>query len=61
MIDFSRLIVSTRPVIITFAGADSMQGASTLLKTLREAKPTEFLGVPRIFEKFEELVESQIH
>jgi long-chain-fatty-acid--CoA ligase ACSBG len=36
-----------------------MQG-SHIIQTLREAKPTEFLGVPRIFEKFEELIESQM-
>ena len=56
MIDFARLIVSPRPLVLTFSGVNSMQGVGTLIDTLREARPTEFLGVPRIFEKFEELI-----
>lgn len=43
-------------MVLTFAGADAMQGTGSLIETLKEAMPTEFLGVPRIFEKLEELI-----
>lgn len=37
---------------VTFAKPDALKG--TLVNTLRETRPTVFLGVPRVWEKFQE-------
>jgi long-chain-fatty-acid--CoA ligase ACSBG len=41
---------------VYYARPDALQG--TLVQTLQWAKPTAFLGVPRIWEKFEEKLKS---
>lgn len=41
---------------VWFAGPDALKGA--LIDTLKQARPTLFLGVPRVFEKIEEKLKS---
>lgn len=43
---------------VTHLTAGSLQG--TLISTLKEVKPTTFLGVPRIWEKFQETIEGSV-
>lgn len=40
---------------MTFAQPDAMFTGS-IIETLREARPTEFLAVPRIYEKLRDLI-----
>ena len=42
---------------VSFADEKALQG--TLIDTLREVRPTIFMGVPRIYEKLEERIRSQ--
>ena len=42
---------------MTFAQPDALQ--VSLISALRMARPTEFLGVPRVYEKFEEMIKQQ--
>ena len=41
--------------------ADRMALKGTLLTTLKEARPTRFLGVPRVWEKFMEGIQDQVN
>jgi len=51
MVDLVRLVVSQRPVMLTFAEPDIL--VNDLVKVLRLVHPTEMLAVPRVYEKFE--------
>jgi long-chain-fatty-acid--CoA ligase ACSBG len=44
---------------MTFAQPDALTHG-TLVETLREARPTEFIGVPRIYEKMRDLIKDQM-
>eukprot|EP00347_Sterkiella_histriomuscorum_P000024 403377473 len=59
MSDFMRTICSNQPVMMTFAQPDALFTGS-LIETLREARPTEFLAVPRIYEKLRDLIKDQM-
>ena len=54
-----RLICSNQPVLMTFAQPDALFSA-TLVETLRDARPTEFLAVPRIYEKLRDIIKDQM-
>ena len=59
MSDFTRLLCFTRPIILTFAQGDALTSGS-LIETMRDCRPTEFVAVPRVYEKFAEVVEASI-
>jgi len=50
-----RLLCYNQPLLLTFAQPDALMSA-TLIDTLREARPTEFIAVPRIYEKLREVI-----
>ena len=52
-----RLLVYARPLILTFAPPEVLNQSSLMLETLRIVRPTEFVAVPRVYEKFKELIE----
>ena len=51
-----RLIVFKRPVYLTFAPPEALNYSGLMLATLRYARPTEFVAVPRVYEKFKEMI-----
>lgn len=54
-----RLLCYNQPLLLTFAQPDALMSA-TLIDTLREARPTEFIAVPRIYEKLREVIKDQM-
>jgi long-subunit acyl-CoA synthetase (AMP-forming) len=54
MSDFSRLLVSRRPVQISFGEPEIVN--TRLHELLRVVKPTELIAVPRVFEKWQSLI-----
>ena len=57
MADFTRQIVSARPVQITFA-PQRILAENLLHETLRIVRPTELMAVPRVYEKFQDRLET---
>lgn len=47
----------TNAATVYFADCDALKGS--LIHTLRKARPTRFLGVPRVFEKLQEAVQTE--
>mmetsp|Transcript_19609 Transcript_19609/g.18689 ORF Transcript_19609/g.18689 Transcript_19609/m.18689 type:complete len:245 (+) Transcript_19609:634-1368(+) len=60
MIDFARLIVNNKPLVITFARMKETNGLQGLIETLKEVKPTEFLAHPSIFEQIRSVINTRI-
>jgi len=54
MADFSRLLVSDRPTMLTFPPAGAHP--DELVQTLQIARPTELVAVPRMYEKIEDSI-----
>lgn len=54
MFDLTRLICNKKQVIITIAPHPSLK--YTLVDTFKEARPTELIAVPRVYEKLEQFV-----
>ena len=57
MSDFTRLIVYSRPILLTFAPSEALTNSNLMLATLRYSRPTEFVAVQRVYEKFKEVIE----
>lgn len=55
-----RLIVFKRSVYLTFAPPEALNYSGLMLATLRYARPTEFVAVPRVYEKFKEMIEMRM-
>lgn len=54
MFDFTRLICNNKKILITFAPPGSLH--QSLVSTFKEAKPTELMAVPRVYEKLEQSI-----
>jgi long-subunit acyl-CoA synthetase (AMP-forming) len=52
-----RMLVYKRPIYLTFAPPEALNYSGLMLATLRYARPTEFVAVPRVYEKFKEIIE----
>ena len=55
MADLSRLLISWRPIQLTFAGQRYVN--ENLHEVLKIVKPTDLVAVPRIFEKWQTFIE----
>jgi len=55
-----RPLIFSRPVLLTFAPPEALSNAKQMLVTLRETQPTEFVAVPRVYEKFKEVIEMRM-
>lgn len=60
MSDFTRLITYGRPVILTFAPPDVLSHGNLMQASLQAVRPTEFVAVPRVYEKFKEMIEMRV-
>jgi long-subunit acyl-CoA synthetase (AMP-forming) len=58
--DLMRLLVYQRPIFLTFAPSVALNHSNLMLATLRYARPTEFVAVPRVYEKFKEIIEMRM-
>ena len=58
MADLSRMLISRRPIQLTFAGQRYVN--ENLHEVLKIVKPTDLVAVPRIFEKWQSLIEMTI-
>lgn len=58
MADLSRLLVSKRPIELTFAGPRLV--SENLHQVLQIVKPTDFIAVPRVYEKWQSLIELRL-
>ena len=52
-----RLFCYQREVLITFAPPEALNHAGLMLASLRYVQPSEFVAVPRVYEKFKEMIE----
>jgi len=59
MFDLTRLLCNKRSILITFAPAEALN--QNLVQTFREARPTELVAVPRVYEKLETFVKMKWH
>lgn len=58
MLDLSRLLISRRPIELTFAGQRYVN--ESLHEVLKIVKPTDLVAVPRIFEKWKSFIEMRL-
>jgi long-subunit acyl-CoA synthetase (AMP-forming) len=54
MFDLTRLLCNKRNILITFAPPVALN--QSLVETFIEARPTELVAVPRVYEKLESFV-----
>jgi len=55
MIDVSRMLISRRPIQLTFAGQRYVN--ENLHEVMKIVKPTDLVAVPRVYEKWQSLIE----
>lgn len=54
MADFSRLLVSRRPVVVSFGETEVVM--TRIHELLKVVKPTELIAVPRVYEKWQSFI-----
>jgi long-subunit acyl-CoA synthetase (AMP-forming) len=54
MADFSRLLVSRRPVLVSFGEPEVVM--TRIHELLKVVKPTELIAVPRVYEKWQSFI-----
>ena len=58
MADLSRMLISRRPIQLTFAGQRYV--TESLHEVLKIVKPTDLIAVPRVYEKWKTFIELQM-
>lgn len=58
MADLSRMLISRRPVQLTFAGQRYVN--ENLHEVFKIVKPTDLIAVPRVYEKWKTLIEMNL-
>jgi long-subunit acyl-CoA synthetase (AMP-forming) len=58
MADFSRLLVSRRPVIVSFGEPEVVM--HKIHELLKVVKPTELIAVPRVYEKWQSFIKMKM-